>query len=427
MSRVHSLFYLSFTSNIILPRLRSDKLGLPCSINEMIVKMRRILTGPDTLYIISIFMSLKTAVTKLPLFRQTISRVNPYQPGKPISEVKRELGLEEIAKLASNENPLGPSPKALEAMGEAIKETRLYPDDECFELMNALEAHLGFPQDHLVVGRGSDEVIHMVGLAFLNPGEEVIMADPPFTLYESTAVLMDAIPVKIPMKDYTHDLPAMREAINERTKLVFIANPDNPTGTIVTQGEVEKFMEGLPENVLVAFDEAYYEYVTSPYFPNTLEYVRQGRNVVVLRTFSKIYALAGLRIGYGIAPPHIMQHIRQVRQPFNVSNVAQAAAVASLADGEQVLRSRRINEEGKRYLEEEFSRLGLNSVPSQANFILVDVGRDSVEVFQKLLREGVIVRTGEIFGLPTHIRVSIGIREENGKFISALEKVLAAA
>ena len=356
--------------------------------------------------------------------RETIERLTPYKPGTPIDQVKRELGLNEVIKLASNENPLGPSPLAVAAMQQALQEVRLYPDNDCVELMNALEAHLEVPQECIIVGRGSDEVIHLMGLAFVNPGEEVMMADPPFALHESTAIVMDAVPVKVPLKDYVHDLAAMRKAITPRTKLVFIANPHNPTGTIVARRELELFMEGLPEGILVAFDEAYREYVDSPEFPDSLEYVRQGRNVVVLRTFSKIYALAGLRVGYGIAPPHIMRHLRQVRQPFNVSNVAQAAATASLADRNQVERSRRVNEEGKRYLEREFRRLGLRFAPSQANFVFVDLRRDSVAVYRRLLQEGVIVRTGDIFDLPTHIRVTIGSREENEKFISALEKVL---
>jgi histidinol-phosphate aminotransferase len=350
-----------------------------------------------------------------------------YQPGKPISQVQREFGLDEVVKLASNENPLGPSPLAVAAMQEALKETRLYPENDCPQLIEALGKHLGMPEDHLIVGRGSDEVIHLIGLAFLNPREEVVMADPAFALHESTAIVMDADPVQVPLKNYTHNLQAMQEAITPKTKLVFITNPHNPTGTIVTKREVDRFMEGLPDGILVAFDEAYREYVISEEFPDSLEFVRQGRNVVVLRTFSKIYALAGLRVGYGIAPPHIMQHLWRVRQPFNVSSVAQAAATASLSDEDQVARSRRVNEEGKRYLEREFARLGLNYAPTEANFIFVDLQRDSVVAFRQLLKEGVIVRTGDIFGFPTHIRVTVGTREENEKFISALEKVLSGS
>lgn len=347
-----------------------------------------------------------------------------YQPGKPIEQVKRELGLQDVVKLASNENPLGASPQAVKAIEEALKDVRLYPDNDCYDLTRALQRHVGTSEDCLIVGRGSDEVIHLIGLAFVNPGEEVIMADPAFALHESTAIVMDAIPVMVPIRDYKHDLRAMREAITPRTKLVFIANPHNPTGTIVTAEEVERFMDGLPDGLLVAFDEAYREYVTSDDYPDSLQYVKEGRNVVVLRTFSKIYALAGLRVGYGIAPPRIMEHLKRVRQPFNVSSLAQAAATASLGDKEQVERSRRVNEEGKRYLEQQFRRLGLRFPPSQANFIFVDLQRDSVEVFRKLLKQGVIVRTGDIFGLPTHIRVTIGTQRENEKFIRALEKAL---
>lgn len=360
----------------------------------------------------------------LSLIRNTIRRLSVYQPGKPVEQVKRELGLEDVVKLASNENPLGPSLQAVRAMEEALKEVRLYPDNDCYNLMRALERHVGMSEDCLIIGRGSDEVIHLIGLAFVNPGEEVIMADPAFALHESTAIVMDATPVMVPIRDYKHDLRAMREAVTPRTKLVFISNPHNPTGTIVTAEEVERFMEALSDGLVVVFDEAYQEYVTSAEYPDSLQYVREGRNAVVLRTFSKIYALAGLRVGYGIAPPHIMEHLKRVRQPFNVSSVAQAAATASLGDKDQVERSRRVNEEGKRYLEQEFRRLGLRFAPSEANFIFVDLERDSVEVFRKLLKQGVIVRTGDIFGLPTHIRVTIGTRRENEKFVRALERVL---
>jgi len=361
----------------------------------------------------------------LNLIRETINRLKLYRPGKPADQVERELGLKEVTKLASNENPLGPSPRAVAAMVEALKEVRLYPDNDCYHLMKAMAKHLDVPEDWLIMGRGSDEVIHLLGLAFVNPGEEVLMADPPFALHESTAVVMDGVAVKVPLKDYMHDLGAMREAITPKTKLIFISNPHNPTGTMVTRREVERFMDGLPQGIVVAFDEAYFEYVDSSEYPDSLAYVRQGRNVVVLRTFSKIYALAGLRIGYGIAPPNLMQHLRQVRQPFNVSNVAQAAATASLADKEQVERSRLVNQEGKRYLEGQLRRLGLKFAPSQANFIFVDLRLDSVAVFEKLLRQGVIVRTGDIFDFPTHIRVTIGTQADNEKFIAALEKVLS--
>lgn len=362
---------------------------------------------------------------RLPI-RATIKRIQPYQPGKPIEEVEREFGVSDIIKLASNENPLGPSPLAIEAMREAVEQVRLYPDNDCYYLRQELAEFVGFGPDEVIVGRGSDEVIHMIGLAVLDPGEQVIMASPQFTLYDFTAYAMDCEAVLVPMRDFVTDLPTMRERVTDRTKLVFIANPNNPTGTMLTRSEMDAFLDGLPDRVVVVLDEAYYEYVDRDDYPRSFDYIRQGRNVIVLRTFSKIYALAGLRIGYGIARRDVIAWLNQVREPFNVSSVAQAAARASLRDPEQVARSQRVNQEGKQYLCGEFDRLGLTYVPTQTNFVLVDIGVPCRPAFVELLKRGVIVRTGDIFGLPTHVRVTIGRPEENQRFIAALEEVLVA-
>ena len=361
------------------------------------------------------------------LIRPEVAGLRPYSPGKPIEEVEREFGLKDIIKLASNENPLGPSPAALAAMQEAVTQTRLYPDNECYHLRRALARHLEMPEDTLIVGRGSDEVIHMLGLAFVRPGEEVMMCQPPFTLYEFTAQLMGAVQVRVPQRDFRHDLPAMIGRLSERTKLVFLSNPNNPTGAMITRSEVAAMLAALPPQAILVLDEAYYEYVDDPEFPTSLDYVREGKRVVVLRTFSKIYALAGLRIGYGIAPADMMRFLHQVREPFNVSSVAQAAAVASLGDPDQVVRSRELNRHGLRYLCREFERLGLPYVPSQANFVYVDTKVPCRPLFIELLKRGVIVRTGDIFGHPTHIRVTTGTREENQRFITALEEALPIA
>jgi len=360
------------------------------------------------------------------LIRPSIRGLTPYSPGKPISEVQRELGLTDIIKLASNENPLGPSPAALRAMQEALEEVRLYPDNDSYELREAVSKRLGFPPEQVVVGRGSDEVIHMIGLAFLRPGEESIMPEPPFTLYEFTTQLMGGVQVRVPLRDFTYDLPAMAERFSEKTKLVFFANPNNPTGTMVRKDAVAKFMSELPPQAIMVFDEAYREYVDDPEYPDGLDYVREGANALVLRTFSKVYALAGLRIGYGVGPPHLMKWLQNVREPFNVSSVAQAGALASLDDEDQVKRAAEANREGKKYLYAEFERMGLRYVPTQANFIFVDAGKDSRAVFSQLLRRGVIVRTGDIFGFPTFVRVTIGTPEQNERFIRALEEVLKA-
>jgi histidinol-phosphate aminotransferase len=362
---------------------------------------------------------------KPPSIPPHVQRLRPYVPGKPIEEVERELGLpsSEIVKMASNENPLGPSPRALQAISAALGGLGLYPDGSCFTLTNALARHWEVAPENLVVGNGSDEIIHYLGLAFLRPGDEVLTGDPSFVRYESAAVLNEAEFIATPLRDYTFDLDAMAERLSERTRMVFIANPNNPTGTMVRKKAVERFLERCPEETLVVMDEAYYEYVDDPDYPDSLAYVREGRNVVVLRTFSKIYALAGLRVGYGIARPEIIHALHQVREPFNVNTLAQVAAVASLEDPEQVPRSRKCNREGRDYLYREFRRLGLPCVETQANFVLVDVLRPNRPVYEALMRRGVIVRV--LGGLPTHLRVTIGTPADNQRFIRELEAVLA--
>ena len=358
------------------------------------------------------------------LVKENIRRLKPYSPGKPIEEVEREFGVKDIVKMASNENPLGPSPKALAAMREALNKVALYPEGSCFYLKKALAAHWGVRENELIVGNGSDELIHYIGVTFLSEGDEVIQADPSFVRYEAAAVLNDCDCIMVPLRDFTHDLEAMADRITDRTRLIFVANPNNPTGTAVTQRDVERFMAGLPERVIAVFDEAYYEYVESPDFPEMLSYIREGANVIVLRTFSKIYGLAGLRVGYGIARSEIIQCLNQVREPFNVNSVAQAGALASLQDPGQVERSRRVNSEGKRFLYREFEAMGLPYVPTEANFVFLDIKRDCRPVFTELLKRGVIVRTGDIFGLPTFFRVTIGTEADNRRFVQTLREVL---
>ena len=359
------------------------------------------------------------------LMKENIARLKPYVPGKPIEEVEREFGITNIVKLASNENPLGPSPKALEAMKKALEKVALYPDGSCFLLKKALACHWGVSEDEVILTNGSDELIHYTGVTFLSPGDQVIQADPSFVRYESAAVLNECDCVMVPLRDFTHDLEAMADRITDKTKLVFIANPNNPTGTSVTQRDVERFMSRLPERVIAVFDEAYYEYVESPDYPDMIDYVREGANVLIMRTFSKIYGLAGLRIGYGIARPEIIQCLNQVREPFNVNSIAQAGALASLGDPEQVVRSKRVNSEGKKYLYREFEAMGLPYAPSDANFVWVDIKTDCKRAFVEMLRRGVIVRTGDIFGYPTYIRVTTGTEAENRRFIETLREVLA--
>jgi histidinol-phosphate aminotransferase len=346
-------------------------------------------------------------------------------PGKPIEEVQREYGLTDIVKMASNENPLGPSPRALEAIGEAARSLALYPDASCHLLTGALARHWGVEPQNLVVGNGSDEIIHYLGVAYLRPGDEVLTGDPSFVRYEAAAVLNQAEYVAVPLAEHRFDLEAMAERLNERTRLVFIANPNNPTGTMVGRKAVERFLDRCPEHTLVVLDEAYYEYVDDPDFPDSWQYVREGRNVVILRTFSKIYALAALRVGYGMGRPEVIHALHQVREPFNVNSLAQAAAVASLEDPHQVPRSRQANVEGRDYLYRELRRLGLEYVETQTNFVLIDLRRPPGPVYEALLRRGVIVRSGEKLGTPNCIRVTIGAAADNERFITELEAVLA--
>ncbi len=364
------------------------------------------------------------SITSDNLVQPNILQLTPYVPGKPIEEVERELGITDIIKLASNENPLGPSPLAIKAMADTLPKVGLYPDGSCFALRNETAKHWGVEPENLIFGNGSDELIHYIGVTFLTPGDEVIQADPTFVRYEAAGILNNCKVHKVPCKDLTHDLAAMAERINERTKLIFIANPNNPTGTIVTKRDVEELMDKVPERCITVFDEAYYEYVEDPEYPQTMDYVKQGRNVIILRTFSKIYALAGLRIGYGIARPKIIEFLEQVREPFNVNSIAQVGAIASLRDSEQVAKAKKVNSEGRAYLCEEFDKMGLPYAPSQANFVLVNIKQDCVSAFKELLKRGVITRTGDIFGLPTYLRVTIGTMEQNKRFIEALKEVL---
>lgn len=360
-----------------------------------------------------------------PAIRETILRIQPYVPGKPVEEVQRELGLRDVIKLASNESPIGPSPLAMEAVRQSIPRLHVYPDGAVRDLREKLAARLEVVPDQVVVGNGSDEVIKLLAEAYLQEGDEVIFAAPTFGEYAYVTRLMGATEKPVPTQDMVHDLDAMLEAVTPRTKVLVICNPNNPTGTYVGQQAVDRLLQQLPPHVLVVFDEAYVEYVEADDFPDTLRYVRQERPVLVLRTFSKIYGLAALRVGYGVGPAAIVQHLLRVKEPFNVNSLAQQAALAALDDHQHLERARQVNREGKALLQQELPRLGVRVWPSQANFLWMDVGCDGRTVFQQLLRRGVIVRTGDIFGHPTFLRVTVGTEAENRRFLAALEEVLA--
>lgn len=362
------------------------------------------------------------------LVRESVLHLKPYVPGKPVEEVKRELGIAddvEVIKLASNENLLGPSPLAVEAMKKAAEDVWAYPDDLCFNLKKSLATFWNVEESQIILGNGSDEIIHFLALAMLEKDDEIVVASITFGQYQAAADLVDCVTRKVPVTDdMRHDLRAMKAAINERTKIVFIANPNNPTGTTVTKSEFAEFMEGLPPHVLVVLDQAYYEYVKTDDSPEGLDYVKQGHNIIVLHTFSKVYALAGLRVGYAISTPEITSYLQLVRGPFNVNMLAQAAALASLNDDSQIKKAREANAAGLAELYAALDDLGLSYVPSEANFVLFDLGRDAKPVQLELMKRGIIVRAG--FGLPTYVRVTIGTSAMNERFISSLREVLSA-
>ena len=346
-----------------------------------------------------------------------------YDPGKPIEDVARELGIEpsEIIKLASNENPLGPSPKAVQAMREAVERAHFYPDGGGYYLREAIADKFGLSRENVILGNGSNEIIEFIGHAFLRPDDEVITADHAFVVYKLMATLFGAKTIEVPDPGLTHDLDAMAEAITDRTREVFIANPNNPTGTLVDQAEIDRFMVRIPDHVVVVFDEAYYEFLDDP--PDTLKYVRDGRNVVVLRTFSKIQGLANLRIGYGLACAEMIGVLQKTRQPFNANGIAQAGALAGLRDEAHQEKTRQVTREGRAYLQDQFEAMDLEFVPSQANFVLVRVG-DGDAAFEALMRKGVIVRAMAGYKLPEWIRVSVGTMDQNRRFIRELKTVL---
>lgn len=343
-----------------------------------------------------------------------------YQPGKPLEEVKRELGLSEVIKLASNENPFGCSPRIWESLQEEAAQTALYPEGSAPELREKLSSHLGVDPEKILFGNGADEVIQMIARAFMEPGVEAVLADRTFPRYQTQIVIEGGEPVEVPLKEGVHDLDAMAQAVTDRTRIVWICNPNNPSGTIITQEQLEAFLAKLPEHVMVVMDEAYFEYVDDPAYPDTLSLLEQDPRLVVLRTFSKIYGLAAFRIGYCVASESIITELNKVREPFNANRIAQRAARAALEDQEFVDHCRKANQAGREQIQKQLEEWGLSSYPSQANFVLVDTGRPADEVFQCLLQKGVIVRSGEALGYPTHLRVTVGDEKQNRRFLETL-------
>jgi histidinol-phosphate aminotransferase len=348
----------------------------------------------------------------------------PYEPGKPVDDVARELGLDpaSIIKLASNENPLGPSPRAVEAMREAITKVHFYPDGGGFHLRNAIAQHFGLGRENVVLGNGSNEIIELLFHAFTRPGiHEVVSARNAFAVYALMAQLFGVRVIEVPDLAFTPDLPAMLRAITPQTRLIFLASPNNPTGTRVTNAALDGFLRALPSHVIAVLDEAYYEFLDDA--PDTVARVKAGERVVLMRTFSKIQGLAGLRIGYGLASAEIADLLQRARQPFNANSVAQAGAMAGLADVEHQRRTKQVTDQGRALLEKTFAQMGLMYVPSAANFVLVHVG-DGGEVFKRLMKKGIIVRSMVSYRLPEYIRVSVGTPEQNARFIAELPAAL---
>jgi histidinol-phosphate aminotransferase len=358
------------------------------------------------------------------LANEHILGIAPYEPGKPVEELERELGIHDAIKLASNENPLSPSDRVKNAIADALNNLNRYPDGSGYYLRQALAKKHDVNGDQVVLGNGSNELIELLVRTFLRPGDEAVVPHPSFVVYPMIVQAAGGIRVMVMLKDHRLDLEAMARAITPMTKIVFIANPNNPTATIVTADEVAHFMSKLPERTIVVFDEAYMEFAHGPDFPDTLEYIKQGRKVVLLRTFSKAASLAGLRVGYGIADADAVALMNRIRQPFNVNALAQVAAMAALEDDSHTLECVRMIEAGRHYLYEEFNTLGVKYVPSRANFILVDVGRSASDIYQRLLKEGVIVRPMTPFGMESALRVTVGTPQENRRLVKALRTVL---
>jgi len=355
-----------------------------------------------------------------------IRNLVPYVPGKPIEELEREMGIKDSIKIASNENPLGPSPLALKAIEKALKNLHRYPDGNATYLKEGLAKKLKISPQNLILGNGSNEILELLVATFMVEGDTAIMSEHSFVVY-SLAVDSRGLKKVVckPKSDFGHNLEEMAKAINDRTRIIFIANPNNPTGTYVTRTELIKFLQKVPERVLVVMDEAYFEYVENNDYPDSVELFKAGqKNLVAVRTFSKIYGLAGLRIGYGIADEEIVELVNRVRQPFNTNSLAQIGALSALEDREHIERTKKNNRLGMKYLENEFKRMEITYIPSVANFILFKAPGNALELYQKLLLKGVIVRPMAGYKLPDWLRVSIGTTEENQRFIKALEEVI---
>jgi histidinol-phosphate aminotransferase len=356
---------------------------------------------------------------------ENILSIKPYKPGKPLEELEREYGIAKSIKLASNENPLGPSPMAVKAMQGALEKLNRYPDGSGYDLIKKVSQHLDVPPKNIVLGNGSDDIIGMLTWALLRPGDEVVLPRPSFLMYDIMVRSAAAIPVTVPLSSLSIDLKGMQGKITSRTRMVFLCNPNNPTGNVIFKKDFENFMDSLPPEVVVVVDEAYFEFIRDQEkCASGIEYLDEARPLVTLRTFSKAYGLAGLRIGYGIMPEKIAGLLNRVRQPFNTSSLAQIGAKAALDDKAFLKKTLEITHKGLDYLHAALDRLGIKYFPTQTNFFLIDVEKDADEIFESMLRHGVIVRSMKSYGYPQYIRINVGLAEENARFIEVLEKAI---
>lgn len=358
-----------------------------------------------------------------------VKALKPYQPGKPIDELQREYGIQQVVKLASNENPLGPSPLAVEAMQKHLTECARYPDGNGFHLKNALAEHLNVATSQITLGNGSNDVLELIVRAFATANDEIIFSQYAFAVYPLAAQAINAKAVEVPAKNWGHDLDAMLDAVSSATKVIFIANPNNPTGTWLDGQSLQGFLENVPHNVIVVVDEAYFEYASDRRmqirdYPNALNWLARFPNLVVTRTFSKAYGLAGLRVGYAVSHVDVADLLNRVRQPFNVNHLALVAATAALADKDYLDKAVQLNCNGLQQLQSGFDGMGLRHIPSAGNFVSVEVGENAAQVYDLLLSEGVIVRPVANYKMPQHLRVSVGLVEENERFLQALSKVM---
>ncbi|CAM4244663.1 histidinol-phosphate aminotransferase [Paenibacillus endophyticus] len=356
--------------------------------------------------------------------RKALDQMKPYSPGKPVWEVQQEHGLERVIKLASNENPLGPSPLALEAMREALSELHRYPDAQALRLKLTIAIHYDLVPEQVIVTNGGDELITLISEAFLDAEDEIVVPSPTFSEYAFGAQLLDARTVTVPLKsDFQYDVQSILAAVTDRTKIIYLCSPNNPTGTFLAEKDLTFILDSLPKRVLVVVDAAYSHFVSDESYSDGVSLVRKGYPLLVLNTFSKIYGLAGIRAGYGIAPESIIQSILKVKEPFNVNALAQAAAAAAIGDTDHVKRSQQLVWEEREYLYQALNELGCGYTESMSNFVLVELGERAERIYEQLMARGIIVRHGKMWNLPLHVRISIGTRAENESLLAALKEL----